>query len=56
MEYVKDVQNFEGLKKEIEAQLNSRLNFRAVVNLVPEGSLPLFEMKAQLIKKALKTQ
>ncbi len=50
------VSNLEELKKEIEAQLNSRLNFRAAVNLVPEGSLPRFEMKAQLIKKLWQNQ
>ena len=43
--------NLEELKKEIETLLNSRLNFRASVHLVPEGSLPRYEMKAQLIKK-----
>jgi phenylacetate-CoA ligase len=51
VEYGKNVSNLEELKKEIETLLNSRLNFRAAVNLVPEGSLPRFEMKAQLIKK-----
>ena len=50
-EFSRGASNLEELKKEIEAQLNSRLNFRAAVNLVPEGSLPRFEMKAQLIKK-----
>jgi phenylacetate-CoA ligase len=50
-EFSRGVSNLEELKKEIEAQLNSRLNFRAAVNLVPEGSLPRFEMKAQLIRK-----
>lgn len=51
VEYGKNVSNLEELKKEIETLLNSRLNFRAAVNLVPEGCLPRFEMKAQLIKK-----
>jgi phenylacetate-CoA ligase len=51
VEFGKEVTNLEELKKEVEALLNSRLNFRATVNLVPEGSLPRFEMKAQLIKK-----
>lgn len=54
-EFSKGVSNLEELKKEIEALLNSRLNFRAAVNLVPEGSLPRFEMKAQLIKKLWET-
>jgi phenylacetate-CoA ligase len=51
VEFGKEVTHLEELKKEIEALLNSRLNFRAAINLVPEGSLPRFEMKAQLIKK-----
>jgi phenylacetate-CoA ligase len=51
VEYGTGASNLEELKKEIEALLNARLNFRAAVNLVPEGSLPRFEMKAQLIKK-----
>lgn len=51
VEYGREATNLEELKKEIETLLNSRLNFRAAVNLVPEGSLPRFEMKAQLIKK-----
>lgn len=56
VEFGKGVSNLEELKKEIEALLNSRLNFRAAVNLVPEGSLPRFEMKAQLIRKLWETQ
>jgi phenylacetate-CoA ligase len=51
VEYGRHVSNLEELKKEIETLLNSRLNFRAAVHLVPEGSLPRFEMKAQLIRK-----
>jgi phenylacetate-CoA ligase len=50
-EFSQGTSNLEELKKEIEGMLNSRLNFRAAVNLVPEGSLPRVEMKAQLIKK-----
>jgi phenylacetate-CoA ligase len=56
VEFSKGVSNLEELKKEIEALLNARLNFRAAVNLVPEGSLPRFEMKAQLIKKLWENQ
>jgi phenylacetate-CoA ligase len=55
-EFSRGASNLEELKKEIEAQLNSRLNFRAAVNLIPEGSLPRFEMKAQLIKKLWENQ
>jgi len=50
-EYGKGVTNLSELKEEIETLLHSRLNFRASVDLVAEGSLPRFEMKAQLIKK-----
>lgn len=56
VEYGKEITNLEELKKEIETLINSRLNFRAAVNLVPEGSLPRFEMKAQLIKKLWENQ
>jgi phenylacetate-CoA ligase len=56
VEFSKGVSNLEELKKEIEALLNSRLSFRAALNLVPEGSLPRYEMKAQLIKKLWETQ
>jgi phenylacetate-CoA ligase len=56
VEFTKGVSNLEELKQEIEALLNSRLSFRAAVNLVPEGSLPRYEMKAQLIKKLWETQ
>jgi phenylacetate-CoA ligase len=55
-EFSKGESDLEELKNEIEVLLNSRLNFRAAVNLVPEGSLPRFEMKAQLIKKRWETQ
>jgi phenylacetate-CoA ligase len=55
-EFSRGASNLEELKKEIEAQLNLRLNFRAAVNLVTEGSLPRFEMKAQLIKKRWQDQ
>lgn len=51
MEYEKEPIDLEALKKEIEALLNARLNFRAAAHLVREGSLPRLEMKAQLIKK-----
>jgi len=56
VEYGKEATDLEALKKEIEALLNARLSFRAAVHLVPEGSLPRFEMKAQLIKKLWETQ
>jgi phenylacetate-CoA ligase len=55
VEYGKDIANVGELRKEIETLLNARLNFRAAVDLVPEGSLPRYEMKAQLIKKLWET-
>jgi phenylacetate-CoA ligase len=39
------------LKKELETALRDKLVFRADVDLVPEGTLPRFEMKAKLIRK-----
>jgi phenylacetate-CoA ligase len=55
-EYGREIANLGELKKEIEDLLNARLNFKATVDLVPEGSLPRYEMKAQLIKKLWETQ
>jgi phenylacetate-CoA ligase len=51
VEYTAGVANLEGLKKEIEGALHDKLLFGPAVELVPEGSLPRYEMKAQLIKK-----
>jgi len=51
VEYGKEAVHLAELKNEIETLLNSRLNFRASVDLVPEGSLPRYEMKAKLVKK-----
>jgi len=51
LEYGKEATDLEALKKEIEVLLNARLSLRAAVHLLPEGSLPRFEMTAQLIKK-----
>jgi phenylacetate-CoA ligase len=51
VEYTAGVANLEGLKKEIEGALHDKLLFGPDVDLVPEGSLPRYEMKAQLIKK-----
>ena len=51
VEYTAGGTNLEGLKKEIEGALHDKLLFRPDVELVPEGSLPRYEMKAHLIKK-----
>jgi phenylacetate-CoA ligase len=39
------------MKKELETALRDKLVFRADVELVPEETLPRFEMKAKLIRK-----
>ena len=39
------------MKKELETALRDKLVFRADVKLVPEETLPRFEMKARLIRK-----
>lgn len=44
----KDLTN---IKKECEARIRERLIFSPNVELVPEGTLPKFELKSQLIRK-----
>lgn len=39
------------LKREIEEEIRSKLVFKADVQLVPEGTLPRYEMKAKYVKK-----
>ncbi|WP_010283670.1 phenylacetate--CoA ligase family protein [Bacillus timonensis] len=39
------------LKKELEETLRAKLMFRANVQLVPEGTLPRFEMKTKYVKE-----
>lgn len=51
VEYAVGVTNLESLKKEIEGALHDKPLFGPDVELVIEGSLPRYEMKAQLIKK-----
>ena len=50
-EYASGEKGLDALKKEIEGLLREKLVFRADVELVPEGTLPRFEMKAKLIRK-----
>ncbi len=50
-EYSRDVQDISALKKEVEGVLRDKLLFRADVEMVSEGTLPRFDMKAKLIKK-----
>lgn len=51
VEYAPGVTNLEALKKEIEGALHDKLLFGPAVELLPEGTLPRFEMKAKLIRK-----
>jgi len=51
VEYTSGEKDLEALKKELENVLREKLVFRADVELVPEGTLPRFEMKAKLIRK-----
>jgi phenylacetate-CoA ligase len=51
VEFSKDVANLNALKHEIENLLKEKLVFRAEVTLVPERTLPRYEMKAKLIRK-----
>lgn len=50
-EYAKGVTELAALKKQAEELLRDKLIVAAQVELVPEGTLPRFEMKAQLLKK-----
>jgi len=56
VEYSKGVTDPGSLKHEIEGLIRERLVFKADVNLVPEGSLPRYEMKARLIKNLWESQ
>jgi phenylacetate-CoA ligase len=51
VEYAEGHQHPDPLRKKIEDALKDKLLFRAQVELVPEGTLPRYEMKARLIKK-----
>jgi phenylacetate-CoA ligase len=50
-EYARGVEDLSGLKKELEGVLRDKLLFRADVELVSEGTLPRFDMKAKLVRK-----
>jgi phenylacetate-CoA ligase len=50
-EYAKEFKgNLDELKNEVEDALREKLIFRASVELVPEGTLPRYEMKAKLVE------
>ena len=52
VEYGSDVEDLAALKHEIEEAMHNKLIFTANVELLPPGTLPRYEMKAQLIRKA----
>ena len=51
VEYSPGEKDLDALKRELEAVMRDKLVFRADVELVPEDTLPRFEMKAKLIRK-----
>jgi phenylacetate-CoA ligase len=51
VEYSPGERDLHGLKKTLETALREKLVFRGDVELVPDGTLPRFEMKAKLIRK-----
>lgn len=51
IEHSKGLSDLASLKHEIETLLREKLVFKAEANLVPEGSLPRYEMKASLLRK-----
>ena len=51
VEHAPDVQDLPGLTRDLEEALRNRLVFQAEVELVAAGTLPRYEMKAQLIRK-----
>ncbi|MBL7211840.1 MAG: phenylacetate--CoA ligase family protein [Desulfobacteraceae bacterium] len=54
VEYSPEEKDLDTLKKELETVLRNKLVFRADVELVPDGTLPRFEMKAKLIRELYK--
>ena len=51
VEYGPAVSNLAELKREIETILRDKLIFSAAVELAPPGTLPRYEMKAQLVRR-----
>jgi len=51
VEYSSGEKDLDALKKELETVLRDKLVFRADIELVPEGTLPRYEMKAKYIRK-----
>ncbi|MGH9497673.1 MAG: phenylacetate--CoA ligase family protein [Terriglobales bacterium] len=51
VEYADTCADLPGLKREIEAKIKAVLTVNAVLDMVPAGTLPRYEMKGQLVKK-----
>jgi phenylacetate-CoA ligase len=51
VEYGMEASELDALRREIERLLRDKLIVRADVTLVPPGTLPRFEMKAQLVRR-----
>ena len=54
-ECVKEVSDVTSLRAEIERKIKAILSIPAVLELVPAGTLPRFEMKGQLVRKPYQT-
>jgi phenylacetate-CoA ligase len=52
VEYGENPGDLDSFKREIEALIREKLIFRANVELVPSGTLPKYEYKAKLVRKA----
>ena len=52
VEYGQEVSDIEALKKDLEALIREKLIFRADLEMVPPDSLPKYEYKAKLVRKA----
>jgi len=55
-EYSSAASGLDGLKDEIERKIKATLSVSASVDLVPAGTLPRYEMKGQLVKKAYESK
>ena len=55
-EYGAESSDLPELKSEIEKKIKATLSIASAVELVPAGTLPRYEMKGQLIKKAYETK
>ena len=51
VEYTDKAGDVSQLKKELEGKLHDRLLSRFEVEMVPDGTLPRYEMKAKLVRK-----